>query len=282
MAGACCCPSERSSVWVLAHRTRGRRRRWALRYAVAMSVLVEAWNTVAEGYARYWQPRFRPWILHAVEALGPLPPGPIAVPCCGTGAELRALAERYPDRELVGIDLSPGMVEVARRNAPPNVRFVVADASSVAGRWAGIVSCFGLQQLPDPTGALRAWCRALRPGGRLVVALWTADIQDRGPYDALRAPTRQLFGPSTQTWNDRLHTGVASPAVLVSDSLVPAVISHDGPEQFWDAMVSDGPWQPRLLRAPEKTAALRAAFLAQWPPGPFSHTPHARVLVAET
>lgn len=47
-------------------------------------------------------------------------------------------------------------------------------------------------------------------------------------------------------------------------------------------MVSEGPWQPRLLRAPDKTAALRAAFLASWPLGPFSHTPHARVLVAET
>lgn len=257
-------------------------RRGLTRYAGSMSVLVQAWDTVAEGYARYWQPRFRPWVLDAVEALGPLPPGPIAVPCCGTGAELQELAKRYPGRALVGIDLSPGMVAVARRSVPPTVRLVVADAAALPDRWAGVVSCFGLQQLPDPAGALRSWCRSLLPGGRLVVALWTPEIADGGPYDALRDPTRRIFGRSTQTWSETLHTAIAPPAIRVSDDLVPHAISHEGPESFWDAMVSDGPWLPRLLRSPDQTAALRAAFLGQWPPGPFVHTPHARVLVAET
>ena len=247
-----------------------------------MSVLAQAWDTVAEGYARYWQPRFRPWVRHAVGALGDLPPGPIAVPCCGTGAELGELAQRYPDRELVGFDLSPGMLSVARRQAPPTARLVVADAATLPGRWAGVVSCFGLQQLPDPPRALRAWCEALQPGGRLVVALWTPDIRDSGPFDALQAPTREIFGRSRQTWNERLHAAIAPPAVRVSDALVRYTLTHESPEAFWDAMVSDGPWQPRLVRAPEKTAALRATFLEQWPPGPFSHTPHARILVAES
>lgn len=246
-----------------------------------MSVLVQSWNTVAAGYARYWVPRFRPWIIHAVDALGRLPPGPVAVPCCGTGAELAVLAARYPDRELVGIDLSPGMIEVARQSAPPNVRLVVADASSLEGRWAGVVSCFGLQQLPEPAEALQAWCGALSPGGRLVVAVWTADIQDSGPYDALRAPSHRIFGRTSRDWNTRLRSAVEAQAVLVSDALVPYAIEHAGPEAFWDAMVSDGPWQPRLRRHPEKTAALREAFLAMWPLGPFSHTPHARILIAD-
>ena len=246
-----------------------------------MSVLVQSWNTVAAGYARYWVPRFRPWVIHAVDALGALPPGPVAVPCCGTGAELALLAARYPERELVGIDLSPGMIEVARHSAPPNVRLVVADAASLGGTWAGVVSCFGLQQLPEPAAALRAWCQALTPGGRLVVALWTADIQDSGPYDALHAPSQKIFGGTPRAWSEHLSTAAQEHAVLVSDSLVPYAISHAGPEEFWDAMVSDGPWQPRLRRHPDKTAALREMFLAMWPPGPFSHTPHARILIAD-
>lgn len=245
-----------------------------------MSVLVQSWNTVAAGYARYWVPRFRPWVTHAVDALGALPPGPVAVPCCGTGAELASLAARYPERELVGIDLSEGMIEVARRNVPPNVRLVVADASSLEGTWSGVVSCFGLQQLPDPAEALRTWCRALSPGGRLVAAVWTADIQDGGPYDALRAPSQKLFGSTPRDWNGHLHSAIEAHAQLVSDSLVGYAIGHAGPEEFWDAMVSAGPWQARLLRHPHKTAALRETFLASWPPGPFSHTPHARILVA--
>ena len=249
--------------------------------AAPVSVLVQSWNTVAAGYARYWVPRFRPWITHAVDALGELPPGPIAVPCCGTGAELAVLAARHPERQLVGIDLSPGMIEVARRELPANVRLVVGDASSLDGQWAGVVSCFGLQQLPDPVKALEAWCKALSEGGRLVVAVWTADIQDSGPYDALRAPSQQLFGGSPRDWNARLQAAITPPAVLVSDTLVPYAISHDGPEEFWNAMVADGPWQPRLLRHPDKTAALREVFLQSWPQGPFSHTPHARILIAD-
>lgn len=246
-----------------------------------MSVLIQSWNTVATGYDRYWVPRFHPWVSEAVAALGMLPPGPVAVPCCGTGAELAVLARRYPERELVGFDLSPGMIAVARQNAPPNVRLVVADAAQLPGTWAGVVSCFGLQQLPEPAEALGAWCQALSPGGRLVVAVWTAEIKDGGPYDALRIPSQEIFGASARSWSDDLPTAAEAHAVLVSDELVAHPISHAGPKEFWDAMVSDGPWHPRQLRHPEKTAKLREAFLATWPPGPFSHTPHARTLIAE-
>ncbi|MBO84819.1 MAG: methyltransferase type 11, partial [Deltaproteobacteria bacterium] len=207
--------------------------------------------------------------------------GPIAVPCCGTGAELSVLADRHPERELVGIDLSAGMIEVARQTAAPNVRFIVGDASTLPGTWAAVVSCFGLQQLPNPAAALSRWCQALSPGGRLAVAVWTADIQDEGPYDALRAPTQELFGTRSSDWNARLHNAVQAHATVVSDALVPYSITHAGPLEFWRAMVSDGPWQPRLVRYPEKTAALRETFLDTWPPGAFSHRPHARVLVAD-
>ena len=246
-----------------------------------MSVLIDSWNTVAAGYQSYWVPRFRPWVIDAVEALGTLPPGPIAVPCCGTGAELALLAARYPSRALVGIDLSEGMLAVARDHVPSHVRLVVADASALEGAWAGIISSFGLQQLPEPAEALRSWCQALRPGGRLVVSVWTPDIRDSGPYDALRTPAQRIFGTSPGDWNAQLQTAISAHAALVSDALVPHAISHAGPHEFWNAMVRDGPWQPRLVRHPEKLARLREAFLASWPPGPFSHTPHARVLIAD-
>src|SRR5215213_5075857 len=49
---------------------------------------------------------------------------------CGTGTFARLLAERC--ERLVGVDLSPCMVEVARARSKdhPNVRYVVADAAS--------------------------------------------------------------------------------------------------------------------------------------------------------
>lgn len=51
----------------------------------------------------------------------------------GTGLAAFALAARFPDAEIVGVDLAADMVEEARRKTPPHlaarVRFEVADAS---------------------------------------------------------------------------------------------------------------------------------------------------------
>jgi ubiquinone/menaquinone biosynthesis C-methylase UbiE len=51
----------------------------------------------------------------------------------GTGIAARLLARRYPDAEVVGLDLSAGMIGQARRLLPPElherVRFEVADAT---------------------------------------------------------------------------------------------------------------------------------------------------------
>ena len=53
----------------------------------------------------------------------------------GTGVVAKALAERYPEAEVVGIDLSPAMIEEAARQLPAelagHVRFEVGDAAAL-------------------------------------------------------------------------------------------------------------------------------------------------------
>jgi SAM-dependent methyltransferase len=53
----------------------------------------------------------------------------------GTGKAARAVADRFPAAEVVGVDLSPAMIEEARRLLPSGlagrVRFEVADASAL-------------------------------------------------------------------------------------------------------------------------------------------------------
>lgn len=53
----------------------------------------------------------------------------------GTGKAARLAAERFPDAEVVGVDLAPRMIEQARALLPPEldgrVRFDVADASEL-------------------------------------------------------------------------------------------------------------------------------------------------------
>jgi SAM-dependent methyltransferase len=53
----------------------------------------------------------------------------------GTGKAGRLVAERFPEADVVGVDLSPAMVAEARRLLPPDlgtrVRFEVGDASAL-------------------------------------------------------------------------------------------------------------------------------------------------------
>jgi ubiquinone/menaquinone biosynthesis C-methylase UbiE len=53
----------------------------------------------------------------------------------GTGAGALVLARRFPEAEIVGVDISPAMLEQARRNTPENLRarvtFERGDASAL-------------------------------------------------------------------------------------------------------------------------------------------------------
>jgi len=70
-----------------------------------------------------WETRIGPHHLWALDlALADVPaPRRLLDLGTGTGVVAMALAERYPAAEVVGIDLSPGMIEEARRKLPPRL-----------------------------------------------------------------------------------------------------------------------------------------------------------------
>lgn len=113
-----------------------------------------------------------------------LPPAPARVLDLGTGTGFVALLLAELGHDVVGIDLAPGMIAVARQKAaalqtPP--RFVVGDAGVPdvdAGSADVVISRHLLWTLPDPLGALRNWHRTLRPGGRVVIidGLWSVGV----------------------------------------------------------------------------------------------------------
>lgn len=105
------------------------------------------------------------------------PGGLVVDVATGTGLVLRAIAARHPEARLVGVDLSPGMLAVARA-ALPQAQLVQADATAlpVAHESASLVTCVtALHLLAEPAMAFDEWARALRPGGRLVTATFGAD-----------------------------------------------------------------------------------------------------------
>jgi SAM-dependent methyltransferase len=92
----------------------------------------------------------------------------------GLGHMAAAVAELVgPEGEVVGLELDPRMLEVARARTEhlPNVRLVEGDVT----RWRGddpfdvVVGRLILFHLPDPVGVLRHHQQAVRPGGRVVM-----------------------------------------------------------------------------------------------------------------
>lgn len=93
--------------------------------------------------------------------------------CCGTGLSTLALARAYPDAELVALDASEGMLDVARGKAAlSGVRFVLGDAMDPAAAGAGgpfdaILMAYGIRNVPAPDACLDRLFALLRPGGAI-------------------------------------------------------------------------------------------------------------------
>ena len=92
---------------------------------------------------------------------------------CGSGAQARWLLDQGAD--VIGIDLSPRMIEQARRRCQGRGHFLVADLAEplpVEPRSLdGITSSLALHYVRDWSVPLRSFASALRPGGWAVISL---------------------------------------------------------------------------------------------------------------
>ena len=89
---------------------------------------------------------------------------------CGTGRHAAYLASLGYD--VVGIDATPAMLEVARTTAA-SVRFEVGELESIPLDSASVdlaVCALALTHLPDPGPAIEELARVVRPGGHVVVS----------------------------------------------------------------------------------------------------------------
>ncbi|MPZ14679.1 MAG: methyltransferase domain-containing protein [Chloroflexi bacterium] len=94
---------------------------------------------------------------------------------CGTGATTIEAARRVlPDGAAIGVDVSPPMLDLARKRAAAagldRVEFRRADAQTHTfdeGRFDAVISRNGLMFFGDPHAAFTNLARALRPGGRI-------------------------------------------------------------------------------------------------------------------
>jgi len=157
----------------------------------------------AEAYRDWWGPIIAPAALQVLDDLE-VPagdPSPFDLLDLGTGTGVLAVAalERWPGVQVVGIDPSSHMlelaVEAARRRSlelASRLRTAVASADRMplADRSIDVAtSSFVIQLVPSRARALREVLRVLRPGGRFACLTWQEDelrfLPDEAFSDAL-------------------------------------------------------------------------------------------------
>jgi ubiquinone/menaquinone biosynthesis C-methylase UbiE len=140
------------------------------------------WDKAAPHYERYWQDQLAPSRERLLALAGLAPGERVLDAACGTGLVTFPAAEAVgPSGSVAATDISEAMVgHVAREAAGRGMAHVASsrmDAEDLQFDDSGfdVVLCaLGLMYVPDPLAALRESIRVLRPGGRMIAAVWGA------------------------------------------------------------------------------------------------------------
>ena len=239
---------------------------------------------VAEAWERHrvllveGQRRVSEWL---VEQIDPQPGQTILELTAGPGETGFLVAERVGrDGRLISTDLSPRMVDAARRGALArgigNIEYRVMDAQQIDLPDAGVdavISRFGVMLTPEPLRVMRGVQRVLRDGGRFAYAVWGPP--DRNPWlttlvgaflERGQAPPADPFGPggvfslAEPDANRNLLETAGFRDVTVEE--IAGAMRYDSADEYW-AVQSEvsGPLAMLLSSLPPgEVDAIRAAL----------------------
>lgn len=141
----------------------------------------QGYDSVAVEYARQFfdelehKPLDRDLLQRMAREVGAL--GAICDMGCGPGQVARYLKDR--DAEVIGLDLSEGMLVEARR-LNPDISFLAGNMLSLSvpdSSWVGIAAFYSIIHIPRPQlpDVIQEFFRVLRPGGMLMLAFHAGD-----------------------------------------------------------------------------------------------------------
>jgi ubiquinone/menaquinone biosynthesis C-methylase UbiE len=146
---------------------------------------------------------FGVWAPILIDLAKPRPGERVLDVACGTGIVARIAAKHVgPTGVVVGVDLNPGMLSVARSvvlpdprsSAPVHWHETNADKLPLPSESFDIVYCqLGLQFFADRAAALREMRRVLGPAGRLALMVWRG-IDESPGFAALAESLEPFIG----------------------------------------------------------------------------------------
>lgn len=176
---------------------------------------------------------------------------------CGTGpSTIEAARLVGASGRVLGIDIAPGMLSVAREKVAQagfrNVEFYEMDAERLEfedSAFDAAISQFGLMHFPDRLKALSEIRRVLKPDGRLSVSVWSFPEKVRvlsvfGQIVAKYVP--ELANPGVPTYYDFAPEGVLESTLVKAGLRKPRATrvsvdySFDSAEAYWTGITASG------------------------------------------
>lgn len=152
-------------------------------------------TTVAQAYERHMVPgMFAHWAEFVVSLVAPQLGQHVLDVACGTGIGARVAARAVGSTgKVVGVDIDPGVIEVARglaQGADTPIEWHCASALKMPFQDATFDLCLclqGLQFLPDRPAGLVEIRRLLKPSGRLAASIWGPLDYNKGHHAVVQA-----------------------------------------------------------------------------------------------
>lgn len=150
-------------------------------------------TAAARAYETYMVPSlFGPWVEDVITLAKLQPADRVLDVACGTGTATDIAAKRVtPKGSVAGLDVDPGMIEVARTKPLPaddvRISWHCENALKMPfqdGSFDVVLCLQGLQFFPDRVAGLKEMHRVLVATGRLAASVWRAIEHCKG-HDAL-------------------------------------------------------------------------------------------------
>lgn len=228
--------------------------------------IVDQFTKQAEQFAASPTARSEDILERIVRLADPQPPDAALDVACGPGVLACALAKQV--RQAAGIDLTPAMLEQARRTQQEqrltNVEWILGDVTAMpfADGSFDVVTCrFAFHHFPEPLKVLREMRRVCRGGGRVVVAdsaPATAKAAAFNAMEKMRDPSHTRALPEEEMTALFREAGLPHPRVertrlaLSLDEFLSRSYPKEGDEarirrMFQDALADDAmDVQPRM------------------------------------
>lgn len=198
--------------------------------------------------------------------------------CCGSGASALPAARAVgPAGRVTGIDISPGLIAVARARAAQaglaQAAFECADVTNYnrpPSSVDAVISVFGLFFLEDMAALLhRAW-QWLTPGGALAITTWGEQVLAPGEDWFWDAARREQPGIATAGHAARLDSPDKLQQVFADAGLPAPVITPDRwhmplatPDAFWPVILGTSNRRTLEQLTPDARARVRAEVTAR-------------------